>query len=291
MTGLRLDGKDYVIGGRLARTMRLRDAITESIADPEFVIRNCRERRIAADILQFAYPFEPDRPIRPYHTELENLAVIPVSTYEHWLARQVHPNTRNKVSKARRLGVEVRAEAFTRDVIEGMAGIFNETRVRRGRLYAYFGQSVESIEREWGGSDLARSTFLAAYVGSEMIGFIKLVFGDHCARTSGTVAKVSHRDKAPMNALIAQAVQACAARQVPFLVYGKFEYAPGREDSLTAFKLHNGFERLEYQAYYAPLTLRGGGALRTGLHHGFRGVLPARVRDSLIRARSWWYSR
>ena len=132
---------------------------------------------------------------------------------------------------------------------------------------------------------------MAAYFADEMVGFIKLVYGKECVRTSGTISKLSHRDKSPMNALLSSAVERCAEKDFSFLIYGKFSYGNRGEDSLAKFKRYNGFERIEVPRYFVPLSCLGRLALGTKLHHGLKGLLPASFIEMMVRARAEWYSR
>jgi hypothetical protein len=81
---------------------------------------------------------------------------------------------------------------------------------------------------------------------------------------------VKHGDKAPTNALIAQAIQGCADRGIRYLSCANFSY------SLAEFKRHNGFEKIEIPRYYVPLTIAGRVALRFGLHHEAIDWVPGR---------------
>ena len=98
------------------------------------------------------------------------------------------------------------------------------------------------------------------------------------------VSMVRHRDKAPTNLLIAEAVRSCADRGIPFLWYAHFTYRNKERDSLAEFKLHNGFEQIDIPRYYVPLSLTGRVALRLGLQHGPSAYVP---RAMLERAREW----
>ena len=111
-----------------------------------------------------------------------------------------------------------------------------------------------------------RSIYIGAFLGEEMIGFIKLVSDE--TRTQACLvhilSMVRHKDKAPTNALIAAAVRCCADRGIPYLVYEHFSYGKKKEDSLSHFKEVNGFERVNLPRYYVPLTGIGWAALRFG---------------------------
>ena len=290
MATILLDGREFRITGRVLRTMALRDDLLDDIQDPETVANLSRKGHVPADILTFSQHLPDLSPKFSYCMEWDNLAAVPISTYEYWLMKQIHPNTRNKINKARRAGIVVEIEELTRRLAEGIVGIFNETPVRRGRLYSYYGRDVETVEKEWS-KDSKRSDFLVAYYQNEIIGFIQLVYGKGYARTSGTVAKISHRNKAPMNALISKAVETCAEKKIPFLVYGKYIYGQKSQDSLTIFKQNNGFKKFDVPRYYIPLSLRGKLGLRLGLHHGIFELFPNRAQRLLSKIRFLWYER
>ena len=88
------------------------------------------------------------------------------------------------------------------------------------------------------------------------------------------LAMIQHRDKAPTNALIAQAVRSCGERRIPHLWYANFSYGKKQHDSLADFKLHNGFQKTDVPRYYVPLTVAGRMALRLGVHHEIGTWLP-----------------
>ena len=71
-----------------------------------------------------------------------------------------------------------------------------------------------------------------------MIGFVKLTMDE--SRTQACLIHIlsmaEQKDKAPTNALIAQAVRTCAELKVPYLVYEHFNYGKTtRSKSLRDF--------------------------------------------------------
>jgi len=108
------------------------------------------------------------------------------------------------------------------------------------------------------------------------------------ARLMQIISKDAHRDKRPMNALIAAAVEICDTKGYLYLTYGKYCYSQG-SDSVTAFKHRNGFEEFLIPRYYIPLTTRGWLALHLRLHHEARELLPGSVLRALKRVRAFVY--
>jgi len=123
--------------------------------------------------------------------------------------------------------------------------------------------------------------------------FAKLV-SDEAQGQAGLMqilSMIQHRDKAPTNALIAQAVRSCAERGIPYLVYAKFTYGDKQRDSLSDFKQYNGFQRIEVPRYYIPLTRTGRVSLRLRLHHRLVDHIPEPVLAQLRKLRSLWHRR
>ncbi len=82
------------------------------------------------------------------------------------------------------------------------------------------GRTWRTVRRE-AATFLDCSVFIGAYFNEELIGFIKLTH-DETRTQAGLmhiISMIQHRDKAPTNALVAQAVRSCADRNIPYLVY------------------------------------------------------------------------
>jgi hypothetical protein len=284
---LSIGSKQFRIQPGIVRTLALHNEFIDEVANPEFTLQEIKQRSVPADLLTFLQLPPDTSPKFPYHLEWDNLAVLEISTYDNWFNKQINQNQRNKIRKAEKNKVAVRVEAFSDGLAAGLVELFNETPTRRGRRYAYFGWTVEMVRQGWA-SELDRSLFLVAYYHEELIGFIKLIVGDRIARTSGTIAKQAHRDKAPMNALFAKAVEVCAAKNIPLLVYGRYAYGNKGEDTLTVFKRYNGFGRVDVPRYYVPLSTRGRIGLALALHRAVSDMIPGPVLRVLRKAKTKW---
>ena len=95
---------------------------------------------------------------------------------------------------------------------------------------------------------------------------------------------VSHRDKNPNNALIAEAVKLCCERRAGYLAYGDWN-----DTGLGQFKRHNGFSRMDLPRYYIPLNWMGALALRMGLHRRASDMIPAQIVPLLKALRTRWH--
>jgi len=288
MKSLIIDNKEFVITGRFVRILRLKEEWDADIENPEEIISKFRRLNVKADLFTFAQRLPHIEPLFKYSMEWDNVAAIPLSTYEHWWTKQVYQQVRNHVRKSIKSGVVIKESPFNDDLIRGITDIFNETPIRQGTSNTHFGKTFAETKALMG-TYLERSTFLGAYWQEELIGFIKIVFTGNFARTMGIEAKIKHRDKRPMNALISKAVEICVNKGVKYFVYGKFIYGKKGADSLTKFKQYNGFQQINLPRYYVPLNLKGKIILLLHLHKRINELLPRFVVKFIIKIRKYYY--
>ena len=252
-------------------------------------LRKCGAR---VDLFTFMQRLPETSPKYPYPMEWDNLAVLPVSTFDRWWTEQIGFKARNKAKQAEKKGVVVREVPFDDALVRGIWEIYNECPVRQGRPFPHYGKDIETV-RQMSATFLDTSIFIGAFLGDKLIGFIKLTTDE--SRTQAglmhIVSMVQHRDKAPTNALVAQAIRSCAERGISYLVYSNFAYGKKQRDSLSDFKERNGFKRIDLPRYYVPLTRTGWAAFRLGLHHRFVDHLPEPVVAKVRELRNAWYNR
>jgi hypothetical protein len=147
--------------------------------------------------------------------------------------------------------------------------------------------------REYAGTFLDRTIYVGAFLDGSMIGFLKLVTDE--TRSMACIVHIlsllEHRDKAPTNALIAQAVRSCTDRGIRYLVYEHFSYGKKQGDSLARFKEANGFRRVELPRYYVSLTTVGRVGYRLSLHRKLVDHLPEFIAARLRGFRKAWHMR
>jgi hypothetical protein len=280
------------IRGSFLRTASVEGELYEAVPDPLAVLSAIKGLgRPVADIFTFMQRIPDTKPkYDRLFMEWDNVAAIPITTYEHWWTEQINDKTRNMVRKLQKKGGEVKVAEFNDALVSGISGIYNETPFRQGKRFWHYGKALDAVKTE-NATFPERSVFIGAYCENELIGFIKLVCDQAFASMMQIISMVKHRDKSPTNALLAKAVEICGERKIPYLVYAKFVYGRKGIDTLTDFKRHNAFERIDLPRYYAPLTLRGRMALKLGLHHGVLEVLPQWLVVRLLGLRAKWYAR
>ena len=289
---MKLFGNDLQVDGNLIRIARLKAEKYDFVDDPKAAVEVLRKLGRRIDIFTFVQKLPDTSPKFRYRLEWDNLAALPLSSYDHWWTKQVNGKTRNMVRRAEKLGIVVREVAFDDALVQGISAIYDESPTRQGKAFWHYGKGLDAVRAE-NGTFADRSVFIGAFLGDSLIGFAKLV-SDTDRTQAGLMqilSMIQHRDKAPTNALIAQAVRSCADRGLSHLIYSNFSYGSKQNDSLSDFKEHNGFLRIEVPRYYVPLTLAGRAALRTGLHHALVDRIPEPLLVRLRSLRSAWHNR
>ena len=287
-----IGGRDMQIDGTLVRVARPAFDVCESVDDPEATRAALRASGSRIDLFTFMQKVPDTSPKYLYSMEWDNVAALPVSTFDHWWTKQISSHMRRAVRKAEKKGIVVREVPFDDALVRGIAAVYNESPVRQGKPFRHYGKDLETVRRE-NGTFPERSIFIGAFLEERVVGFAKLVC-DPQERQAGLMQIVSmmrHWDKAPTRALIAQAVRSAAERQLGYLLYGHFAYGRKRGDSLAYFKQLNGFRRVDLPRYYIPLTLLGRTALHLGLHHPLATRVPEPLLAQLRNARRRWYGR
>lgn len=275
------------ISGRFLRIASIKDEYETDLFDPISILDRLRaEAGRKIDIFTFVQRVPDVTRDYDFPVEWESIAVLDYKDHKHWLEKILDDKTRNMIRKAGKKGVDIRTAVFDDDLIRGIVEIYNETPVRQGRPFKHYGKTFEET-KEANATHLERSEFIGAFCGAELIGFIKLAYGVRTARAEQIISKIAHRDKAPTNALLSEAVRICQARGLPYLIYGTW---PSKE-SFAQFKKNNGFQEYRLPRYYVPLTFKGRIAVKLGLYKRFKERVPAMVRDKLIAFRERWYAK
>ena len=290
---IEINGRMIIVEGRWLTVASVHDEEWQEgdvVPDPvEFIAGLRKHEGFSADLFTFSQKPTDRTPRYAYAYEWESIAAIPVISYSDWWTNRVSTDLRNDVRKAAKRGLVVRAVPYSDDFVRGIKEIYDETPIRQGRLFWHYKKDFEEVKRA-NATYLERSEFVGAYVGDELVGFLKIVYVDRFAKLMQIISKDAHRNRRPMNALIAKAVELIDAKGCSLLTYGNYHYAQGA-DSVTAFKSRNGFEEILVPKYYVPLTAKGKLALRLHLHHGIKALVPNSVRQNLKRARLSLYQR
>lgn len=285
MANLVVDGIEIAVSGRMLKTARVRAEGFECIEKPAEFFKKAKAAGLKADVFTFLQEIGDQTPRHDFHHDPDYLSVMPITTFDEWMKKQINGKTRNMIRKAEKCGVVVKESPCDDDFVRGIERIYNESPVRQGKPFQHYKKSFEVLKQ----AHLTyadKSQFVGAYLDGQMIGFIKLFHGKGITSLMQIIAMVSARDKAPTNALIAKAVEICASRGITKLHYGLWS-----RRTLGEFKKHHAFEKYEIPRYYAPLTAKGRVALSLKLHRKITDRLPGKWQDYLAEQRGLYYAR
>ena len=292
---MEINGQKIMVKGKILRVAKPhanpQDEWFDDVENPEMLINDLRKSKYCPDILTFWQRLPDTKPKYSYVMELDSIAALPIKSYSYWWEKQMDRKARNKARKAEKKGVMVRPATFDDRFIEGITSIFNETPIRQGRRYLHYGKDLETVKREFSRFSFREESF-GAYLGEELVGFIMLCNAGNYLFLGQIISKVVHRDLAPNNALLAKAVERCAEKGFPYLVYAYW-----LDDALGDFKRSNGFQKFDLPRYFVPLTKKGKLALSLrlhrlspfGAHRGWKRAVPKDVRNSMKKLRARWY--
>lgn len=282
-----LDDRLIVCDGGWLKTARIFDEIWLDLpppASPAALVAQVRDSGLGADLFTFGQMLPDATPRHAYHTDYDSLAVADTTDFQAWWDALPHESRKN-VRKARKHGIAVAPVPFDDHLVRGIKALYDETPVRQGRRFTHYGKDLATVRRE-NASYLERSQFIGAFLGPELVGFLKMVFVGRHARIMQILARNAHYDKHPTNALLATAVELCAQRPVDHLVYGQYVYGNKRGSSVTEFKRRNNFHEVLLPRYYVPFTVKGRAALAGGLHRGLAGLMPEPLLNVALEVRT-----
>ena len=285
-----VDGKEIRITGRLIKTAELKEEWDEDIEDPEAFIKILKSNGVKADIFTFMQRLPESKPRHNYFMEWDSIAAIPISSYEYWIKKQIAQNSRKKIGLAQRKGVIIKLIDFNDEFVRGILDIYHEVPIMQGKPNRQYNTDFETAKK-LNITFLDRAQFIGAFYNDELIAYIKLVTAGKFMRTMGILAKAAHRDKGPMNLLIAKAVEICIEKKMPYLIYAKFNYGKRGSETLKEFKRNLGFESIILPRYYIPLSSWGKIILKLKLHREIAEYLPIKIIKIATQLRSYWYSK
>jgi hypothetical protein len=289
---LEVDGKTIAVRGKWLKMaiIRSEEWLETDLENPDRCIQELKTQRPngeRADIFTFTQKLPATLPKFQYPMEWESVAAIHLVTFKQWW-ESLPQATRKNVRRAEKRGVVVTVRKFDDDLVRELAELNNDSPMRQGVRNVQYGKPLDAIKKDYS-SFLDRSDLICAHFGTELVGFMKVVYRGEVASVLNLLPKASHDDKRPANALVAKAVELCAARGVSYVTYGLFNYGNKRDSPLREFKIRNGFDEILVPRFYVPLTKWGAFCMKLKLHRGALGILPHRLITLGIAARAKWH--
>src|SRR5262245_61375044 len=129
---IRIGGTQIQVRGSLVKIARV-DGEKFLFADnPDVIVESLRKSSRRVDIFTFIQKVSETTPKYSYPMEWDNLAVLPISTFDCWWNEQLGFKARNKAKQAEKKGVVIREVPFSDSLVRGIWEIYNETPIRQG---------------------------------------------------------------------------------------------------------------------------------------------------------------
>jgi len=281
---IKVDKDIFIITGKFLKTATIHKEWSNDVSNPEAVADVLRKHKI--DVFTFWQRLPDIAPRYNYYMEWHAISALPITTYEHWINNQIKTDTRKKIKRAPKRGVDIRKVELNDEFVKGAMKIYNETPVRRGKRFWHFGKDFDTTKQELS-EDLENSDFIGAYLNDELIGYVKLNYYDRYANPGHILSMLKYwNEKYTNNALIAKAVELCAERKMEYLTYTNW-----RRGNQADFLRRHGFEKVLLPRYFVPLTIKGNLCLRLHLHRGIKPLLPEKMNLFLSNCRKAFYEK
>ena len=170
---IQLYGIDVLLRGRFIKTAQIFDEYwleREALPSPETVIAALRAREDKPDLFVFTQRVPDTALSYHYHHELDNYAVLPLSTYEHWFQHQIPAATREPFERARNEGYR---RAYVSTIMSMCRGSAPSTTRRRLELGGGSGTSARTLKLSGGRTEptqrvvrILRHTLVARWSGT-----------------------------------------------------------------------------------------------------------------------------
>ena len=166
--------------------------------------------------------------------EWDSIAALRANSFREWWEKLPQEGRKN-VRRSQKRGVAIGVKPFDDKLIRAIREVNNDSPVRQKVRNVHYGKTLDQVKKDYS-SFLDRSDFICANLGSEVIGFVKLVYRGEIASILQLLPKASRNDVRPANALLAKAVELCEAKGISYLTYGKYRYGNQGKTSLMDFK-------------------------------------------------------
>src|SRR5688572_17040285 len=145
---LTVAGKAVLITGAVLKTARLKSENYVQLEDSAAFIEELSKSGLRTDIFSLIGDVNDPVPTVSFYHENEQVAALPITTYDEWFSMRLHNKPRNMIRKAIKSGVEVRLEEFTDSLLEGVKGIYDESPVRQGKRNRHYKKDLGVLKAE-----------------------------------------------------------------------------------------------------------------------------------------------
>src|SRR5436190_757602 len=139
---MRLFDREVRVKSGLVRVAHLEGDKYETLRAPDAIVKKLLAFRPRIDVFTFMQTLPHTTVSHSYPMEWDNLAAVPITSFEDWWTKQINPKTRNMVRRAEKKGVTVREVPFDDAFVDGIREIYNEAPMRQGKPFWYYGKNV-----------------------------------------------------------------------------------------------------------------------------------------------------
>ena len=119
----------------------------------------------------------------------DNVGLLEIKKYDDWW-QAIGKKTRNMVRRAEKSGIKVVIVEPNDKLAEDIWKIYNETPIRQERAFSHYGESIQTVsDHMYSGKNNA---FIGAFLDSELVGFIQILYGDNIAIVSNILSLQKH---------------------------------------------------------------------------------------------------
>ena len=110
--------------------------------------RRARNAPMRIDLFTFSRKLPYSAPRHEHSMKWDNLAVMSISTFDHWWTKQINNKTRNMVrASGENSGWSCASTASTIELVRGITTIYNEVPNRQGKPFPHYGKDFETIRK------------------------------------------------------------------------------------------------------------------------------------------------
>ncbi len=117
---LQVCGVTVLLKGRLFKTAEIFDEYwleRDLLPNPELLVAELYKGDDTPDLLTFTQRIPDVDPMYNYYYELDNYAVVPLSTYERWFKEQIPATTRRHIRASEKRGIVIRVCEYNDDYV------------------------------------------------------------------------------------------------------------------------------------------------------------------------------
>src|SRR6266446_7947459 len=115
--------RTVIVNGKLIRIAEVQDEewiAGDVVEDPEYFIAQIKRANLKADIFTFTEKIPATEPKYGYPMEWDNVAAIPITSFEDWWEKRLPQESRKNVRRATKRGVNVEQVEFNDELVKSI---------------------------------------------------------------------------------------------------------------------------------------------------------------------------